>query len=94
MATIVESKKIEKENCKEKKASKYQRIVYLLACYSIFSNGMSMLPSNRIVLAVLIGTVLVYSSISLYLAFKVRKKKKGYHIKYNFYFFILIYNKI
>jgi hypothetical protein len=29
MTTIVESKKIEKENSKEKKASKYERIAYL-----------------------------------------------------------------
>lgn len=75
MTTIVESKKIEKENSKEKKASKYERIAYLLACYSIFSNGIYILPEDRIVLAVLIETVLVSSSISLYLAFKVTQKK-------------------
>jgi hypothetical protein len=34
-------------------------------------------PENRILLAFVIRTIIVYNNISLYLAFNVRKKEKG-----------------
>ena len=55
---IVEFKKIVVENGKEKKrTSKYERIVYPLACYNIFSSGMYVFPENSILLAIVIGIV-------------------------------------
>ena len=59
ITTIVESNNIEKENSEEKKACKYERIAYPVACYSIFNNGMYICFKNKILLAFVIRTIIV-----------------------------------
>ena len=59
-----------------KKIRKYEEIAYALSFYSIFSSGTSMFVENDLLTKIMIGAVLGSSSIAIYLAIKVMRRKK------------------